>query len=231
MRAAISLLLIAPVLSGCVTAERARFDVGASQTAMVRDGRTAVVSKKGGSVVIASPASREFNGTQRPVFVLAIHNQSRAPLDFRLDTVAVMQTQDGQPVRTLPVIPYEQLVSEERTRQVAAVLITGLAAGVNAAAASRSGYSPLGNAIARVRADAQNDAMISDTLEAGRLNLARLEGTIIKDNTVLPGEWYGGQLHISAPEANSSESAKTYTINVRVGAETHEIKVVQARAG
>ena len=36
--------------------------------------------------------------------------------------------------------------------------------------------------------------MISTTVEAGQRNMVVLEQSVIKDNTLMPGEWYGGQL-------------------------------------
>ncbi len=68
--------------------------------------------------------------------------------------------------------------------------------------------------------------MIANTVEAGRRNLANLEGSVIKDNTLLPGEWYGGQLHFEAPQASSGKS-KSYVISIPVGSDVHEIEVVQ----
>jgi len=101
----------------------------------------------------------------------------------------------------LKVITYEELVSEERTRQVAAAVLDGLAAGANAAAASRAGYyshnttvytprgtytatttgySPAAAAIAQSNATAQNEAMIGATIERGQQNLAMLEQAVMK---------------------------------------------------
>lgn len=56
--------------------------------------------------------------------------------------------------------------------------------------------------------------------------MAALEQTVIKDNTLLPGEWYGGQLHLQPPSSDDGP-VKTYTIVVVVGADRHEITVVQ----
>ena len=110
------------------------------------------------------------------------------------------------------------MATEERNRQVARAIIGGLAAGANAYSASRAGnynntstvttprgstyqvhttgYSPTANAIAQSNAAAQNEAMISGIVEQGQQNMASLEQGVIKDNTLLPGEWYGGQLHL-----------------------------------
>jgi hypothetical protein len=51
-------------------------------------------------------------------------------------------------------------------------------------------------AIAQSKASVQNEAMISATRESGQANLANLERLVMKDNTLLPGEWHGGQLYL-----------------------------------
>jgi len=66
--------------------------------------------------------------------------------------------------------------------------------------------------------------MISAT-KRGQANMAMLERAVIKDNTLLPGEWYGGQLHI-APLV-SKDGPKSYTIVVTVGPDRHEIRIAQ----
>nr|AWL99581.1 hypothetical protein CIT40_05755 [Bradyrhizobium amphicarpaeae] len=144
----------------------------------------------------------------------------------------------------MKIVTYEMLVQEEKNRQVAAALLTGVAAGANAYSASRAGYgtyttpsgrtgsfySPTAAAIAQGNAAAQNDAMISTTIEAGQRNMAVLEQAVIKDNTLLPGEWYGGQLHL-APPTDQGGAQKTYTVVITVGSDRHVIDVAQGVPG
>lgn len=146
----------------------------------------------------------------------------------------------------LRVITYEELVSEEKTRQTIAAIATGLAVAGTAISASQAGYynanstvytprgayqvhttgySPAAASIAQSNTNAQNAELISATIERGQANMATLERAVIKDNTLMPGEWYGGQLHI-APLA-SQDGPKTYTISVAVGSDRHEIQISQ----
>ncbi|WP_407122595.1 hypothetical protein [Bradyrhizobium sp. STM 3561] len=111
-----------------------------------------------------------------------------------------------------------------------------MAAGANAYSASRAGYgsyttpsgrtgtfySPTAAAIAQSNAAAQNEAMISATIETGHRNMAVLEQAVIKDNTLLPGEWYGGQLHL-APPTDQGGAQKSSTIVITVGPDRHVI--------
>jgi hypothetical protein len=123
-------------------------------------------------------------------------------------------------------------------------IVTGLAAGASAYGASQAGYgqyttpsgrtgtfySPTAAAIAQGNVAAQNDAMIAATVETGQRNMATLEQTVIKDNTLMPGEWYGGQLHL-APPTDQAGGPKVYSIVIMVGSDRHIIEVAQAQAG
>jgi len=87
------------------------------------------------------------------------------------------------------------------------------------------GYDPTAASIAQNRAAAQNEAMIGSAVEAGQRNLVNLERTVIKDDTLLPGEWCGGTMQF---DATSGSAAKNYNITVQIGADTHQISVLQA---
>jgi hypothetical protein len=245
MRAVIGLALAA-LCAGCAMTEVVRFQPRAQQEALVRDGNPALVSRKKASLVIVRPAAREFRTGGRPVFVVGINNLTNGPVNFRVVDVEVTQTTETESV-PIKVITYEDLVNEEKTRQVMAAIGVGLGAMGNAISASQAGrysantmiytprgivtahttgYSPAAAAIAQQNANMQNEAMISATIERGQQNLAALEQGVIKDNTLFPGEWYGGQLHLSPP-ASVSKGAKHYTIALLVGSERHEIEVSQ----
>ena len=236
---------ICAVLSGCVTTETVQFRASnPNQQAMVRDGQPALVSRQKSSVVLVRPASRQLQAGGRPVFVVGINNLGRGPLEFRVAQVEANQVVGGQEFQ-MTVVTYEMLAQEEKNRQVAAAILTGLAAGANSYGASRAGYgsyttpggrsgtfySPTAAAIAQNTAAAQNDAMIAGTIERGQANMAALEQNVLKDNTLMPGEWVGGQLHLSPPTNPPSGNSKSYTIIINVGADRHVIDVSQAPAG
>lgn len=236
----------AALCAGCVTTESVQFRPSAGQQSLVRDGQPAIVSTKKNSIVIVRPASRQFQIGGRPVFVLAIYNRTAGPEEFRVANVHVTQRVNGEDAR-LKVITYEELVREEQTRQAFQAIGTGLAAAGNSMSAANAGYyhanstlytphgtynvmttgySPTAAAIAQSNANAQNAEMINATIEQGRANMAMLERAVIKDDTLLPGEWYGGQLHIQ-PLISSEGQQKVYSISVDVGGERHDIQVAQ----
>ena len=233
-------------LGGCVTnAETVQFrPSNPQQQALVRDGQAALVSRSKSSLILVRPASRQVQSNGRPVFVVAINNLSKNPVDFRIAQVAATQHVGGSDY-DMQVVSYEMLVQEEKNRQVAAAVLTGLAAAGNAYSASQAGYghyttpngrtgtfySPTAAAIAQSNATAQNEAMIATTIEAGQRNMAVLEQSVIKDNTLMPGEWYGGQLHLAPPVTPDGGGPKTYTMTITVGSDRHMIDISQGAAG
>lgn len=144
----------------------------------------------------------------------------------------------------MPILTYEMLVQEEENRQTAAAILTGVAAVGNSYSASRAGYgtyttpsgrtgsfySPTAAVIAQNNAAAQNEAMVSATIETGQRNMAVLEQAVIKDNTLMPGEWYGGQLHLSPP-TDQGGGPKTYTIVITIGTDRQVVDIAQGPAG
>ena len=238
-------LLLCSLLAGCVSSgETISFRASnPQQQSLMRDGQPALVSRQKTSLVLVRPASRQLQRNGRPVFVVAINNLGRQPVDFRVAQVEAVQHAAGSDFE-MKVVTYEMLVQEEQNRQVAAALLTGLAAGANAMSAAQAGrgsyttpsgrtgtfYSPTAAVIAQNNAAIQNEAMISATIETGQRNMAMLEQAVIKDNTLMPGEWYGGQLHL-APPIDQAGAAKTYTIVITVGTERHVVEVSQAPAG
>jgi hypothetical protein len=247
---AFALLAVAVLCSGCVTTESVQFHPGAEQQSLVRDGQPAIVSTKKNTIAILRPAARQFQIGGRPVFVLAIYNRASTPQEFRVANITVTQRLDGNDAQ-LKVITYEQLVSEEQTRQTFQAIGVGLAAAGNSMSAAQAGhyrsnstvytprgtynvtttgYSPTAAAIAQSNASAQNAQMIDATIEQGRANMVNLERSVINDDTLLPGEWYGGQLHIQ-PLISEQGPTKLYSIVVRVGADWHEFQISQGGAG
>ena len=241
----IAAVALCVTLGGCVTAgETISFRASnPQQQTMMRDGQPALVSRGKSSLVLFRPAARQLQANGRPIFVVGINNLGKQPVDFVVAQVEAVQHVAGSDYE-MKVVTYERLVQEEKNRQVAAAILTGVAAAGNAYSASQAGYghyttpsgrtgtfySPTANAIAQNNAAAQNEAMIATTVEAGQRNMAVLEQSVIKDNTLMPGEWYGGQLHL-APPTDQSGGPKTYTIVITVGQDRHVIDVSQGPAG
>lgn len=241
----LAIVALCAALGGCVTGgETVSFRASnPQQQTMMRDGQPALVSRQKTSLVLVRPASRQLKSNGRPVFVVGINNFGKQPVDFRVAEVEVNQ-KVGAAEFPMRVVTFEMLQQEETNRQVGRAILAGVAGAANSYSASRAGYgsyttpsgrtgtfySPTANAIAQNNAAAQNEAMFAATIERGQQNMAQLEQAVIKDNTLMPGEWYGGQLHI-APPTEQSSGQKLYSIVVMVGSDRHVIEVAQGVAG
>jgi hypothetical protein len=241
----LGIVALGAALTGCVTNnETVQFRTSnPQQQAMMRDGQPALVSRQKSSVVLVRPASRQLQANGRPVFVVGINNLSRGPIDFRVAQVEANQ-RVGASEYPMQVVTFEMLQQEEKNRQVASAILVGVAGAANAYSASHAGYgsyttpsgrtgtfySPTAAAIAQNNAAVQNEAMFAATIERGQQNMAQLEQAIIKDNTLMPGEWYGGQLHL-APPTDQGGGQKAYSIVITIGSDRHVIEVAQGPAG
>jgi hypothetical protein len=213
-------LAAAATVAGCVTAgtDMVRFETKSPQQFVaMRDGESIITSRGRFSTVTVRPATRQIGN--RPVFIVGIENTSKRPVDFAVANVHVTQDTGGG-VNELKVYNYNELVQEENNAQVARALLVGALGGVNSGLAGRSYYRQ------DVAAE-QNAALATQVAAAGQQNLAALEQLAIKDDTVMPGEMYGGKLYIDGPVSSDASKTKFYTINVMVGPDRHEIHVAQ----
>jgi hypothetical protein len=207
------------LLSACVTTETVRFTPQANQQLVLHDGHHNLVSRAQNSIVSIRPASRQIQANARPVYILNIQNTSRRPFNFLVSNVSVEQL-IGNERSPLQVVSHSDLEVEERNRQAARVVLAAVVAGANTYSTANRGYW------VQAHAQERNEAMFRDVQIAGQQNIAALEALVIKDHTVMPGEQYGGQIHISPPHQQSG--AKNYLITVFVGDERHEFRVTQA---
>ena len=207
-----------------------------------------MLSQQKGSVVLVKQATRETSTDARDSYIVAIFNPTSKPLNFSFSSLTVTQPVAGGQLQALKTYSYDELVAEEKRREVVSAILVGLSAGANAAAAANSGYysasgtvvgpygtsnvfvtgySPAAAAAAQASASIQNQAMIDSAIETGRANLDSLGRSVIKDDTILPGEWYGGVVVFDQP---TGHDPKAFQINVTVGTDVHQIDITQAPA-
>src|SRR4051812_49377763 len=118
--------LVAALAAACVTTESVQFRPKAQQEALVRDGQAALISRRKSSLILIKPAARQFQSGARPVFIVGITNLTNAPLEFRMGNIEVAQIVNQQAM-PLKVFTYEDLLAEEKNRQIAAAIIGGVA--------------------------------------------------------------------------------------------------------
>lgn len=225
MRRVCCVALAAAMLAGCVTTDRVSFrPTGPGQLPIYRDGRAAMASTGSVTRVVVVPKLRQQQRNQRPVFVVAIQNGGAQPVNFMLASTTVELTRSGG-VQPLQVVSYEQLVQEARNEQIAGLILGAVLIGAGAAAASaRPTYS---NAVLVGSLTGAGVGTMIGSAERGDEAIARFEEVVMKDHTVMPGEWFGGQLHVQAPSDIPADQTATYRVTIRLGPDTHAFDVVQ----
>jgi hypothetical protein len=187
----LGIVALCAALGGCVsTGETVAFRASnPQQQAMMRDGQPALVSRQKSSLVLVRPASRQLQANGRPVFVVGINNLGKQPVEFRVGQVEAVQ-HVGASDYEMQIVTYEMLLQEEKNRQIAAAILTGVAGAANAYSASRAGYgsyttpsgrtgtfySPTAAVIAQNNAAFQNEVMFAATVETGQRNMEVSQG-------------------------------------------------------
>jgi hypothetical protein len=215
-------LLALAGLAGCVTASNdvVRFlPRSPQQQAMIRDGASVITSRGRLSVVTLRPATRQVtNG--RPVFMVEIQNLSKQPLTFHVADVSARQSM-GAEAHDLKVFSYDELVQEEKNAQIGRAIGVALVAGANSYSAGRSYWR-------QADASDRNADLATRVAVQGAANLQALETLAIKDNTLLPGETYGGRLAIQGPDGDTP--SRSYTLLLPIGSDVHEFNISQGPA-
>ncbi len=220
-------------LTGCAAPQKVVLTAAPDQQAIVRNGVPVLASNKK-HLVMLRPNSRLMGGNARPAFTLIVRNQGRAPETLQEASIRAWQVIGGKHV-VVRVYRYDDLMEEEQTRQKIAafgVALSGFGRAMSAASAgnvtttgtvtaqgpygttygtySGSTYDPARAQAAQSIASAETRADFERLQAQGEANLQALDTTILKDNTVMPGEWYGGTIILAAP-AKSEHGGKDYS--------------------
>lgn len=148
----------------------------------------------------------------------------------------------------LTVFSYQDLMQAERDRQSAAAFAAalggigrsmqasqagysynsgtygGYGSGYGSSYGSYSGYSydPAKAQAAQNAARSETDADFARIKAEGAQNTAELNRTILKMQTVTPGQWYGGSIIVQMPKPQ--DKAVPVNVVVNLGGERHEFK-------
>ena len=240
-------LAASALLVACASPERVVLSAGPNQQSIIRHGVQALISQKK-HIVMLRPNARLVQGGTRPAFTVAVRNNGGSPITLYETSIRAEQAVKGKAM-AVRVFRYDELVQEEQSRLAMAAFGAALSGAANAMAASNAGYvnttgsvttygpggprygtytattyDPLRAQIAQQHASARTAADFERVRADGDENLARLEMTILKDNTVMPGEWSGGTV-VLAPPARAEGSAPNYSIVVALGEEEHLFNV------
>lgn len=217
------------------------------QQSIVRNGISVLASTKK-HIVMLRPNSRLVGANDRPAFTIVVKNQGRTPETLLESSVRASQ-QIGNKTVPVRVFSHDELVQEEQTRQKIKTVGVALSAMSRSLNASNAGnvhtagtvlsHNPYGTSIGTftatthdpVRAQIAQDAArrqtndeIAQVREQGAANIQALEQTILKDNTVMPGEWIGGTV-VLAPPAKRESGGSAYAISVSFAGEQHTFSV------
>jgi hypothetical protein len=192
-----------------------------------------------------------MRSSDRPAFVVAIRNMGKTPLELRVASLrAELMTGKAKNV-AIKVHSYDELVEEAEDERKTRLVIAALGGVANSMAAANAGhvrttgsYSGAGyggtysattydpyRVQAAQRAASAETASNMDAIQAdGEQQLAALERTIIKDHTLLPGEWFGGTVVIDAPQKSEAGRAE-YLVTIPLEGDEHTFRIAQSAAG
>lgn len=244
---AVALTAAAALLTGCQTTSKYSFAPTPQQQVVVRDGRDAIISSKPTSTVMLTPISRKMGAMQRPRLVAVLENRGQQPETFRLAGVEAFDVKTGQQLKVYTV---DDLQAEAQAEAVASAIILGAAGVAAGAAMARTAgtstgygtvrtpygassytwrtYNPAAAQAAQAAGAAAGGAAAATALASGQRNVQELEGVMLKDQTLMPGEAYGGAIEFALGNADSMNRA--YLLRVPVGADVHEIMVTSQGA-
>jgi len=234
-------------LTGCASGEHISLVANSYQQSLVRDGVPTLISTEK-QVVMLRPATSTMRRGDRPKFVVAVYNRSKRPMELRVSDVTASQS--GPQRTAIHVYSYDELVAEVRRKQAWAAVGVALSGAAGAINAANAGYTttygtyssgPYSGTYSATTYDAGrayaaqsiNNAETAENFAAiqaqGQQRLGELQNNILKDNTVLPGEWIGGIVVLDRPAKGADDVAR-YEIDVRFGDEVHSFTVNQARS-
>jgi hypothetical protein len=160
---------------------------------------------------------------------------------------------DGSQAK-IKVFTYNELVAEEKRRQTMRAIGVALAGAGRAMEAANAGYTSTTGSFnaygsngvsaygsyqsssysnyqaftAQQLASAQTSADFASIRAEGQYNLAALSATIMKDHTLMPGEWYGGLIVLDTPPKGRN-GAVSYVISFALDGDVHEFQVHQSK--
>lgn len=231
--------VLAVLLGGCQTLAKYSYVAGPGQQVMVRQGRDAVLSRQPHSTVAIVTTSRTPRAGARPEFVAMIQNTGKAPITFRYGEITAENAVTDAPLK---VYSLDDLQNEARAAAVASAIILGAAGAAAGAAAARNAGTSYGSGtvagrygastytwrtynpgVAQATATAYGvaaGAAAGGAIAAGERTVQELEQGMLVDQTLMPGESYGGVLVIAAIEGGETPS-QVYRVTIRVGPDAH----------
>lgn len=243
-------------LQGCATYGSLTAVPTNGERSIYKDGRNTLTSVKLNTVAVTPNSDRVKSG-DRGDFTIAVNNGTTADVVFSTEDITA-QSSTGGHTASLKVYTYEELVAQEKRRQAWAAFAVAMAGAANSINAANAGYSHTygtysGSAYGSngtsahgygsyssttynpaVAQAAMNDAQANTAAnfallaEQGQAQLSNLRTTILKKETIFPGDWHGGVVEVALPTV--ADAPQEIRLDVNVGGEPHEFIFTLDRA-
>ena len=251
-------LLLPIWLAGCARYGQISGLAQHDQKNFYRDGRQTLSSEKNHTVAISPLSEKILSGARGDFIVAVLNGGAKEILFSTSDIVVSMPgTKDTAETSQLKVYSYEELVAEERRRQAWAAAAVALQSAGDSMSAANAGYSNTSGSYsgstysnygtttqtygtytgtsynyaaaqaAQNAAQARTNANIAQLQTQARTNLGAL-ASMLKKETIFPGELRGGIVRIQMPAVKDSPTE--IIVNISIDGEIHSFRFVQTKA-
>jgi len=243
---------------GCTTLARLTALPGESQKSFFRDGYEAIISSQQNVVAVVPKFRSIRSGHRGDFFVAVMNGTNKEFTFSTDNITAEAQGNPATSNVELKIFNYDDLRREERSRRRWAAIGAALQGAGEAVQASNAGYSSSHGSFsgttygdngsttydsgtfhattynesatqaAQDRIQDKTESRLNRIDAASRASLEELSRSVLKKQTVFPGEWFGGMVKIEQPYL--FESTPNITISINFAGETHKIKFKQGPA-
>ncbi len=225
--------IVALCLSACGTTVQLAPQADATEHVFYADGHPVMISSKVNSVSVGLN-SEVFRYNDRVTFFVGVRNMTATPIDFSPSNVTFRVGAEQSKVYS-----YDELVAEENRREGWQAFALGLAAAGRAMSAASAGYSttygtasvyspsgsaygtysgttydPAKAAIAQQAANAETREEFSQAANEQAAARVFLQQTILKRNTVLPGQTVSGGVVADLPSPDDHPEDALVTVHL-----------------
>jgi len=226
-------------VGACSTGGEIKAVSSEDQKVFYKDGREMLISGKKSSIVGLHTEDRHMTFGMRQDFFVAAKNKSNENVVFSTENISALSNE-----LPLKIYSYEDLKSEEDTRQAVA-LFSATAGGIaDSISASRAGYSNTYGTYsgsvyanngtsaqtfgsysgstydyaaaeaAKNAAEANSKARFAAIEKEGHIRSTFLDQTALKKETIFPQGWVSGFVKIDMPKAIEGHQTITFVVNI-----------------
>lgn len=246
MKNIVCLIILSLASCGCATNLRISPVMLDNQFSAYKGGAMVVLLQQENLVTIRALKENIFH-YERPTFIVAVRNTTNTPFNFSTENISISVDKN-----TLKVFSYEELVAEIEAQRRNMAIIAALGALGRTMQANQTAhqyhsgsfdtsyYGPSGyrghghgtysgytyNPNAALQAHLESNIQTIRDVEFIRANaerqLSNLQNTILRKETVFPGQWFGG--YIKTGQFPIPKNEKIVSIEVKIAKEIYRFK-------